>query len=360
MTGPRKSSPRKSSPRKNASIKNASIKSSPRKSSPKKVSPKRKAGNGLKKLSDFLYEDKYDKKFHYDGYMDEGYEQVEKKKISENETEIISNRFEYIEFNKKKYITGDLLECYYTHDNGGRPFKVLVFKNIIAVFKTSGSTYMNTDPYKDSKPIKVDVYFHLVTIIPNNGMVEDVCPSTPWVIKEIEQIIKNDPPEINKPKKETNEEKFNRWMNYTCSKGNSLLFLTPNKNEYLYISGSVFTFKTSEPITSFIAYVGNNDVPYPYAVSDHYYYLLGMGSCVSAKRTIENVDIWRYDMGFINKNGKSIYRDDGNTRIMGNNGEIVTITPKNQDEYDFELYDPNEEKLITKNIPIKMLEERIW
>ena len=46
------------------------------------------------------------------------------------------------------------------------------------------------------------------------------------------------------------------------------------KYSYLYIGPSIRVFSTTTPITDYIAHVGNSDVPYTYAVTDDYLYLL--------------------------------------------------------------------------------------
>lgn len=56
--------------------------------------------------------------------------------------------------------------------------------------------------------------------------------------------------------------------------GNSILLQT-GVNKYIYIGSSIFEFTSYNEIVIFISNVGNNDVPYPYAVDcDDTYYLL--------------------------------------------------------------------------------------
>ena len=49
--------------------------------------------------------------------------------------------------------------------------------------------------------------------------------------------------------------------------GNTILLHMGN-NEYIYIGARIFSFKSLNPIVSFISLIGNNDVPYPYAIDD--------------------------------------------------------------------------------------------
>lgn len=57
--------------------------------------------------------------------------------------------------------------------------------------------------------------------------------------------------------------------------GNSIL-LKINDNKYVFIGETIYSFNTSNEIVKFVSPVGNNDVPYPYAIDDkdNYYFLL--------------------------------------------------------------------------------------
>ena len=44
---------------------------------------------------------------------------------------------------------------------------------------------------------------------------------------------------------------------------------TTNHNTYAFIGKDVFTFASISPIVQYVSPVGNNDVPYPYAVDEH-------------------------------------------------------------------------------------------
>ena len=56
-------------------------------------------------------------------------------------------------------------------------------------------------------------------------------------------------------------------------KGNSILLQT-NSQEYYFIGSSIYKFKINEDIISYFSPVGNNDYPYPYAVSENNIYLM--------------------------------------------------------------------------------------
>jgi len=57
--------------------------------------------------------------------------------------------------------------------------------------------------------------------------------------------------------------------------GNTIV-LQMTENRYIFIGESIFAFSTSDryPITTYKSPVGNSDVPYPYACSQTYVYLM--------------------------------------------------------------------------------------
>ena len=57
--------------------------------------------------------------------------------------------------------------------------------------------------------------------------------------------------------------------------GNSILIKPEkSKNNYIFVGNGIRSFSTPEPILYFLSPIGNNDVPYPYAISKNYIYLL--------------------------------------------------------------------------------------
>lgn len=56
--------------------------------------------------------------------------------------------------------------------------------------------------------------------------------------------------------------------------GNTILLQLNNGNEYMYIGGEIYTFTTSDNIIDYISPIGNNDVPYPYAIGTQNVYLM--------------------------------------------------------------------------------------
>ncbi len=128
---------------------------------------------------------------------------------------------------------------YLTHDNGDRPFKVTIQNNIVKIHKyidyceNSQQVTYQEEPYKTYHPKKIFVGKSLY-----NAMTSFSGGHGP---------------------------KFD---------GNSLL-LHLEDNTYIYIGDKIFSFDVYYPITKYVSPVGNNDVPYPYAIDEqNNYYLM--------------------------------------------------------------------------------------
>ncbi len=137
---------------------------------------------------------------------------------------------------------------YYTHDNGGRPFLIYLGKNDAYVYKKSENIYIDNADIKSKDDDNKWMYIKLVK-----------------KFKFIKSFIGKSPlNEMTKFKRGHGKE-FN---------GNSIL-LNTGSNQYVYIGESIFSFKSFNNITKYVSPVGNNDVPYPYAIdSEQNYYLL--------------------------------------------------------------------------------------
>ena len=113
---------------------------------------------------------------------------------------------------------------YFIHDNGGRPFKVHINKNI-NVYK-----YLDMDDYS-KKPVLFikDFINFFIGKSPLNSITE-----------------------------------FSGGFGKDFD-GNTILVHT-KEDEYIYIGESIFKFYSFSPIIDYVSPVGNNDVPYPYAI----------------------------------------------------------------------------------------------
>ena len=128
--------------------------------------------------------------------------------------------------------------CYTTHDNGGRPFKVCANTRRFWVFRATEND--DDDPTYSELAVKPSEYKRMfVGKSPHNAMTKYSGGYGP---------------------------RFD---------GNSMLFQLPD-GSYVNIGGCIKAFKplNGDVIRHYVSPVGNNDVPYPYAVGDKYTYLL--------------------------------------------------------------------------------------
>lgn len=106
------------------------------------------------------------------------------------------------------------IQTYFIHDNGSRPFKVLINDNIVEVYKNDD----NTSPIQTFFPNKIFIGSHGDEFLGNSILLE----------------IDGD------------EDGY----------------------EYEFIGQSIFSFHTIGKIVTYESPVGNNDVPYPYAIDE--------------------------------------------------------------------------------------------
>ena len=136
----------------------------------------------------------------------------------------------------------------YTHDNGGRPFRVTISKGgkQVDIAQCIYPEWRKVPKeYEDAR-----YYEHRVT----------------YPVRRV--LLGDDPENIYKERPD--------WVKGW--RGNSVLAELAS-NRYLYIGESVYEFSTSgkSPITMYRSPVGNNDVPYPFAVDSEYVYLFAYG-----------------------------------------------------------------------------------
>lgn len=121
-------------------------------------------------------------------------------------------------------------KIYYTHDNGSRPFKVEVNDNEIIIY--GEDDYVDIETGKDIRD-----YPNIVQKITNYHNI------------------------------------FIGKTEYKDGKGNSLLIkLTDNK--YVFIGEYIYEFNTDDNIIKYMSPIGNNDIPYPYAIGEKNIYLM--------------------------------------------------------------------------------------
>lgn len=120
---------------------------------------------------------------------------------------------------------------YLTHDNGGRPFKVAIFDNKnIKIFK-------NTTGNKKKLSNKDVLLFDL-------NPVHFFVGTSPYM--KMTEFSGGIGPEFD---------------------GNSILIQLDNNN-YQYVGDCIYSFTSLKKIVSYFSPVGNNDIPYPYAIDE--------------------------------------------------------------------------------------------
>lgn len=173
------------------------------------------------------------------------------------------------------------METYYIHDNGGRPFKVTI------------------------EPNKSNLYIANVYKITGNGNEDenDIDFRTQYENNPI-LTITSDQVFIGKsPKNKTTE--FSGGYGSEFDGNTILLHLFANDENkstnltYIAIAERIFSFKAKEAIVSYVSIVGNNDVPYPYAVDQNgnIYLLLEnviLNNTINTSENLQNYDDW-YD-----------------------------------------------------------------
>lgn len=138
---------------------------------------------------------------------------------------------------------------YFTHDNGGRPFKVTL---------------------KSSGVVKI---FVSTAIVPKGGIIV-------FEPKLYTRFLKGyDASNIFIGKSPLNETtKFSGAYGKPFD-GNSILLKLNNlshstSNKYIFIGSRIFEFETEEPILKFYSTISNNDVPYPVAFTKSHVYIM--------------------------------------------------------------------------------------
>lgn len=142
---------------------------------------------------------------------------------------------------------------YYTHYNGGRPYKVIMEYKNVSVYKFLHRT-------KEKNKI-IDTY-----------------ENTPICKYKALQIF------VGKSIK-NNMTKFSGGTGFKFD-GNSIL-LNINNLTYIYIGKSIYKFNALNKIITYVSPIGNSDVPYPYAIDiDGNIYLINDNKII-----INNIDL---------------------------------------------------------------------
>jgi len=135
---------------------------------------------------------------------------------------------------------------YYTHHNGGRPYKVIINLNNIQVF----------DNYSENQKLLLS-------------------------FENTKHIFVGESPKT--PTTEFSNGYGDKFL------GNSILVRLKDDN-YYFIGHSIFKFTTENQIVKYVSEVGNNDVPYPYAIDSKGRYYLMIEDIILEKITDEFKD----------------------------------------------------------------------
>ena len=127
---------------------------------------------------------------------------------------------------------------YLIHDNGGRPFKTVLTKDTVSVYKKRKLTKEEDNNWEE---------------------VYDTIPYDVAVVKPTKYIKVF----VGKDKE---------WLRKSFEGSSILVQLT--KKKYLSIGSIIYTFEIDEDIVGYYSQVGNNDVMYPYAIGEKNTYLL--------------------------------------------------------------------------------------
>lgn len=135
---------------------------------------------------------------------------------------------------------------YFIHDNGGKPFKIVIDNGKVTVWKFNLQRAL--EEASDLHPEQTEMYDEIIS---------------EWIP---EQIFIGESPETEQTRYSGGYGEF--------FKGNSFI-LKMSEQEYIHIGRQIFKFTTDSQIITFVSPVGNSDVPYPYAIDeDGYYYLM--------------------------------------------------------------------------------------
>jgi hypothetical protein len=138
-------------------------------------------------------------------------------------------------------------KMYFTHNNGGRAFMVLVKGNVVEVSKRS----------KDNYTLDRDF--------------SQVDAQNAWMFNEKIATFKCEQVFVGKSY-------LNSMTNFSGGYGKRFdgnsFFLCTKKLHYIHIGNEIISFRTDEDILEYYSPVGNSDCPYAYAISENNVYIL--------------------------------------------------------------------------------------
>ena len=191
-------------------------------------------------------------------------------------------------------------KMYETHDNGGRPFLVFVndTNNNVLVYKQENAEHSHSAS-EDDEPT--------YSRFPN------------FIFLNSAKVFVGISPENEMTK-------FSGGYGPKFD-GNSILVNTEHNN-YVYIGSEIYSFKSLSKIVEYISPVGNNDVPYPYAIDieGNIYLMLEKVILLDGKFRVKQEDPSRYYYQMLNMKGyapfeKYYVERDEEPRLLSYNPE---------------------------------------
>ena len=204
---------------------------------------------------------------------------------------------------------------YYIHDNGWCPFLVI----------------------DDKKNKKIQIYSAKVT----NDEVN--YEKNVYNTKYTNIYIGDDPSNITKNKK-------------LSVKGNSIL-VHINKNKYLWIGMEILEVNIPEKILKFYSPVGNNDVPYPYAIGKENTFLFLEKIKIDNKVLSKNED--PYDAYYRETHIKNELAGTSCDKSKVKNGKCIKLKKQEIDDLNVELNEVSKIKKSAKKIKTKIIIKRL-
>lgn len=155
---------------------------------------------------------------------------------------------------------------YFTHDNGGRPFIVYISSNDVYIYKQPDNIIFSNELYDLDVDNPKWRYAQLIKHYPIQQYFIGISPKNAMT---------------------KHSGGYGRYFN-----GNSIL-IQIDTHLYVYIGSEIYSFIAETTIIRYVSPVGNNDVPYPYAIdkNNNYYLLL---ENIIIKDIPKNIDPYTY------------------------------------------------------------------
>lgn len=149
-----------------------------------------------------------------------------------------------------------MIETYLVHDNGGRPYKVVINSRNIKIYIRTPESQSESESDENTCDC------------PSDSELMKLYTTLIYTIDSYKYVFVGEDP---------NQDTEGLGAKFYL--GNSIL-VKVDDHDYISIGWIISRFRTTDIIEDYVSTVGNNDVPYPYAIGTKYTYL-----------TIENVKI---------------------------------------------------------------------